>query len=210
MHALKIAHRDIDPHNLWYAKNHHSILASGFGAAFFPETGTVSDHRKLLQSSSISLPEDAMCDGEIIDAFRLDVFLLASVAYQICFNQQLHQVNSVPEWTVPQNDPFDGSLTPWFEKALSWDAIERYEGAHTMLVEFNILTGTSISEEKESQQIYEQLMHSPHRRNELNPYLILQAFPPPPEKLNDALQALATTSDKKKHLLQRKTIRKYW
>ncbi|PSS73134.1 AAA domain-containing protein [Shewanella algae] len=197
LHALKIAHRDIDPHNLWYAKNHHSILASGFGAAFFPETGTVSDHRKLLQSSSISLPEDAMCDGEIIDAFRLDVFLLASVAYQICFNQQLHQVNSVPEWTVPQNDPFDGSLTPWFEKALSWDAIERYEGAHTMLVEFNILTGTSISEEKESQQIYEQLMHSPHRRNELNPYLILQAFPPPPEKLNDALQALATTSDKK-------------
>ncbi|MDI9764926.1 hypothetical protein, partial [Morganella morganii] len=79
-------------------------MASGFGAAFFPETGTVAEHRKLLQSSPVALPEDAMCEGEIIDAFRIDVFLLASVAYQICFNQNLEQVDGVPEWTPPVND----------------------------------------------------------------------------------------------------------
>ncbi|MGL5680413.1 MAG: NERD domain-containing protein kinase family protein [Plesiomonas shigelloides] len=74
LHALNIAHRDVDPHNLWYAKNNQSILASGFGTAFFPETGTVSEHRKLLQSTPIKLPEDEMCEGEIIDPFRVDVF----------------------------------------------------------------------------------------------------------------------------------------
>ncbi|HGH4681105.1 TPA: NERD domain-containing protein, partial [Enterobacter roggenkampii] len=151
LHALNIAHRDVDPHNLWYANNHGSILASGFGAAFFPETGTVSEHRKLLQSSPVALPEDAMCEGEIIDAFRIDVFLLASVAYQICFNQKLEQVDGVPEWTPPVNDPFDGLLNSWFEKALSWDALERFDGAHSMLGEFNSLTGTCPEEDKESQ-----------------------------------------------------------
>lgn len=203
LHALNIAHRDIDPHNLWYANNHNSILASGFGAAFFPETGTVADHRKLLQSSPVALPEDAMCEGDIIDAFRIDVFLLASVAYQICFNQKLEQVNGVPEWTPPVNDPFDGLLTSWFEKALSWDAAERFEGAHSMLTEFNFLTGTRPAEDKEFQQIFEQLMHSPHRRQDLTPYLILQAFPPPAGKLQDAYKALASGSSKKAFLAQK-------
>ncbi|AWH88230.1 AAA domain-containing protein [Limnobaculum parvum] len=203
LHALNIAHRDVDPHNLWYAKNHQSILTSGFGAAFFPETGTVADHRKLLQSSPISLPEDAMCAGDIIDAFRIDVFLLASVAYQICFNQKLKLVDGVPEWTPPVNDPFDGLLTSWFEKALSWDAAERFNGAHSMLTEFNSLTGTSAAEDNESQQIFEQLMHSPHRRQDLTPYLILQAFPPPAEKLQDAINALSSESNKKVFLAQK-------
>ncbi|HFJ4328374.1 TPA: AAA domain-containing protein [Serratia liquefaciens] len=200
LHALNIAHRDVDPHNLWYANNHDSILASGFGAAFFPETGTVAEHRKLLQSSPVALPEDAMCEGEIIDAFRIDVFLLASVAYQICFNQKLEQVDGVPEWTTPVNDPFDGLLNSWFEKALSWDAVDRFEGAPSMLAEFNSLTGTCPAEDKESQQIFEQLMHSPHRRQDLTPYLILQAFPPSPDKLQDAFKALASGSSKKAFL----------
>ncbi|MBN7283994.1 MULTISPECIES: AAA domain-containing protein [Vibrio] len=213
LHALNIAHRDVDPHNLWYADNHQSILASGFGAAFFPETGTVSDYRKLLQSSSIALPEDEMCEGEIIDAFRIDVFLLASVAYQICFNQKLDQTDSVPEWTPPVNDTFDGLLTKWFEKSLSWDASERFEGAHVMLTEFNALTGACPAEDKESQQIFEQLMHSPHRRQEITPYLILQAFPPPAEKLQDALNALASSSSKKVYFANKdntKMLVKIW
>ncbi|EME8862487.1 AAA family ATPase, partial [Enterobacter mori] len=193
-------HRDVDPHNLWYANNHGSILASGFGAAFFPETGTVAEHRKLLQSSPVALPEDAMCEGEIIDAFRIDVFLLASVAYQICFNQKLEQVDGVPEWTPPVNDPFDGLLNSWFEKALSWDALERFDGAHSMLGEFNSLTGTCPEEDKESQQIFEQLLHSPHRRQELTPYLILQHFPPSVEQLQSAFEALASGSSKKSFL----------
>lgn len=200
LHALNIAHRDVDPHNLWYANNHGSILASGFGAAFFPETGTVAEHRKLLQSSPVALPEDAMCEGEIIDAFRIDVFLLASVAYQICFNQKLEQVDGVPEWTPPVNDPFDGLLNSWFEKALSWDALERFDGAHSMLGEFNSLTGTCPEEDKESQQIFEQLLHSPHRRQELTPYLILQHFPPSVEQLQSAFEALASGSSKKSFL----------
>lgn len=200
LHALNVAHRDIDPHNLWYANNHASILASGFGAAFFPETGTVAEHRKLLQSSPIALPEDAMCEGEIIDAFRIDVFLLACVAYQICFNQKLEQVDGVPEWTPPVNDPFDGLLSSWFEKSLSWDAAERFESAHSMLGEFNSLTGTCPEEDKESQQILEQLLHSPHRRQEITPYLILQTFPPSPEQLQSAFEALSNGNSKKSFL----------
>lgn len=213
LHALNIAHRDVDPHNLWYAKNHGSILASGFGAAFFPETGTVAEHRKLLQSSPVALPEDAMCDGEIIDSFRIDVFLLASVAYQVCFNQKLEQVDGVPEWTLPANDPFDGLLNPWFEKALSWDAAERFEGAHCMLAEFNVITGTCPEEDKESQQIFEQLLHSPHRRHELTPYLILQTFPPSADQLQNAYKALANESNKKSFLAHkdnREILVKLW
>ncbi|KJG01663.1 AAA domain-containing protein [Photobacterium angustum] len=203
LHALKIAHRDVDSHNLWYSKNHQSILASGFGAAFFPETGTVSDHRKLLQSSPISLPEDEMCEGEIIDYFRVDVFLLASVAYQICFNQKLKQVNGVPEWLPPVNDPFDGLLTAWFEKSLSWDSSERFDGAHSMLTEFNSLTGNCPLEDKESQHIFEQLMHSPHRRLEITPYMLMQAFPPLAEKLQEAMAALSSSSSKKAFLAEK-------
>ncbi|HHG0683489.1 TPA: NERD domain-containing protein, partial [Enterobacter cloacae] len=213
LHSLNIAHRDVDPHNLWYANNHGSILASGFGAAFFPETGTVAEHRKLLQSSPVALPEDAMCEGEIIDAFRIDVFLLASVAYQICFNQKLEQVDGVPEWTPPVNDPFDGLLDSWFEKALSWDALERFDGAHSMLGEFNSLTGTCPEEDTESQQIFEQLLHSPHRRQELTPYLILQNFPPSAEQLQNAFAALASTSSKKSFLAykdNREILVKLW
>ncbi|MDE1496923.1 NERD domain-containing protein [Xenorhabdus bovienii] len=213
LHALNIAHRDVDPHNLWYANNHGSILASGFGAAFFPETGTVAEHRKLLQSSPVALPEDAMCEGEIIDAFRIDVFLLASVAYQICFNQKLERLDGVPEWTPPVNDPFDGLLNSWFEKALSWDAAERFEGAHSMLAEFNALTGTCPEEEKESQQIFEQLLHSPHRRQELTPYLILQTFPPSSDQLQNAFKALASGSSKKSFLAHkdnREILVKLW
>lgn len=179
LHGLGIGHRDIDPHNLWYAGEQKSIVVSGFGAAFFPERGTLSDFRKLLQSSNIELPEDALASGdEVADPFKLDVFMLAVVAYKICFDgKSLRKSDGVPEWVLPEKDIFDGSLNKWFEKSLAWDPDDRFENADDMLSEFNIATKGTLELHDDSQQVFDDLMLGGFVRENLNPFVMFQEFP---------------------------------
>ncbi|MGL5680412.1 MAG: AAA domain-containing protein [Plesiomonas shigelloides] len=66
-----------------------------------------------------------------------------------------------------------------------------------MLTEFNSLTRSCPLEDKESQQVYEQLIHSPHRHQHITPYLILQEFPPQEDQLHNAIKALSSGNGKK-------------
>lgn len=215
LHALKIGHRDVDLHNLWYAEDHKSIIVSGFGTAFFSEKGTVSEHRKLLQSSNFTLPEDLMSEeGEILDPFKIDVFLLGIIAYQICFgNKKLSTVDDVPDWIPPQDDIFKGCLNSWFEKSLSWDPNERYPSADVMLLEFNSATSKTSIKPDVSEQIFEELMMGGHYREDINSFIILNKFPPEPNRINEIFAAFAKADYKKSYISlsgERKLFIKLW
>ncbi|HGH4684393.1 TPA: AAA domain-containing protein [Enterobacter roggenkampii] len=61
--------------------------------------------------------------------------------------------------------------------------------------------------------MFEQLLYSPHRRQELTPYLILQHFPPSEEQLQSAFEVLASGSSKKSFLAHkdnREILVKLW
>lgn len=182
LHGLGIGHRDIDCHNLWYAADQKSIMTSGFAAAFFPEKGTIGDLREILKSSESTLPEDEFgLDGDILDPFRQDVFLLGQVAYQICFLGQFPpRENSVPVWSPPKEDPFNGALNDFFIKALDWDCTVRHDTAGEMLAEFNSITmGVSLSYD-DTQEVIDQIMSGTFIKREWSPFSLYQNFPPLP------------------------------
>ena len=132
LHSIGIGHRDVDGHNLWYAREQASIVVSGFATAFFPEKGTIKDLREQLQSSNLKLPEDAYkTEGEILDAFRQDVFMLATIAYRICFKGQTLKKDDdgILIWQEPNLDDFESRLTSWFIKALSLEPKDRFANA---------------------------------------------------------------------------------
>jgi len=144
LHSIGIGHRDVDGHNLWYASEQASIVVSGFATAFFPEKGTIKDLREQLQSSNLKLPEDAYrTEGEILDAFRQDVFMLATIAYRICFKELTLKKDDdgILVWQEPNPDDFEGRLNSWFIKALSFEPMDRFANASEMLSQFNETTG---------------------------------------------------------------------
>lgn len=152
LHGLGIAHRDIDVHNLWYAADQKSIVVSGFAASFFPERGTVSDLRELLQGSHIRLPEDELrVDGDILDPFRQDVFMLAAAAYRILFPTSTlpRDEHGIWQWKQPIDDSFNGVLSAWLQKAMHFDPMDRFANAADMLAALNeTIRPTALNEEE--------------------------------------------------------------
>ncbi|TFH84735.1 nuclease [Billgrantia azerbaijanica] len=183
LHGLGIGHRDIDLHNLWYATEQRSILVSGFSASFFPERGTVNDLRFHLQGSHLHLPEDALWeDGDIIDPFRIDVFMLAAVAYRICYPESSLKFdeNSVPTWSLPKNDPYGGLLDDWFKKGLDWSPEERFSSASQQLADFNSITKREYEGEVDTSELLESLSKGDFIKRGWSTFNIYQRFPPLP------------------------------
>jgi len=183
LHGLGIGHRDIDLHNLWYATEQRSILVSGFSASFFPERGTVNDLRMHLQGSHLHLPEDALWeDGDIIDPFRLDVFMLAAVAYRICYPESSleFEENSVPTWAPPKEDPYDGLLDEWFKKGLDWSPDERFSSASQQLADFNSITKREYEGEVDTSDLLASLSKGDFIKRGWSTFNIYQYFPPLP------------------------------
>jgi len=203
LHGLGLGHRDIDPHNLWYANDQKSIIVSGFATAFFPENGTVSDFRKILQSSYLKLPEDVLLnDGELRDPFRQDVFMLASVAYSLCFDgQAIPKEDGIPEWAEPEDDEFEGKLFPWFEKALAWDPSLRFENANDLLSAFNVATKSTAKVFDDAQDIFNSLMSSNFVKNDINPFNIMSLYPVA------AGQAMPSGVEKMRYIAEKDGIR---
>lgn len=183
LHGLGIGHRDIDLHNLWYATEQRSILVSGFSASFFPERGTVNDLRVHLQGSHMHLPEDALWeDGDIIDPFRLDVFMLAAVAYRICYPESSLEFdeNSVPTWSLPKDDPYDGLLDDWFKKGLDWSPEERFSSASQQLADFNSITKREYEGEVDTSDLLESLSKGDFIKRGWSTFNVYQYYPPLP------------------------------
>ena len=202
LHNLNIAHRDISLHNLWYASESSTVLASGFAASYFDQKGTISEHRKLLQSSHINLPEDELFEqSELIDPFRIDVFLLALIAYEICFSTKL-DISDIPEWMEPEEDLFGEVLNEWFKRALQWDPKERFSNAGEMLSEFNKLTSPEQKIGIEDNKIFEELMNSSLIRQDVNPFNLLSLYPPYPGTESEAFAQLGSPNCKKRYFAQ--------
>lgn len=196
LHSLGVGHRDIDPHNLWYAEDQRSIVVTGFGGASLEGRDSLEELRTTLQSAPYILPEDAF--EEIAEPYRIDVFMLAVVAYRICFSgESLSLVDQVPEWQPPTFEPFDGALNDWFEQALNFEPKKRFPRADIMLNEFNAATKDQIQGHDEANQIYQELKKSEFFREGMSIFGVIMEFQPPPEMLTaevyPALAAIATT-----------------
>ncbi|WP_299804942.1 AAA domain-containing protein [uncultured Shewanella sp.] len=190
LHSLGVGHRDIDPHNLWYAEEQSSIVVTGFGAASLEERDNLEALRSTLQSAPYTIPEDAF--EEAAEPYRQDVFMLAVVAYRICFNgESLLTDESVPEWREPQQDIFGGALNSWFEQALNLDPSKRFPRADIMLNEFNAVTKEQIQGHDEANQIYQDLQQSEFFREGMNSVGVVMEFQPLPELLAEVYPALA-------------------
>jgi len=179
LHSLGMGHRDIDTHNLWHSEEHKSILVSSFSAAYFPEKGTVSEIRQVLKGADVRLPEDIHAlDGEILDPYKQDVFLLAMVAFEILFKGQLLQLDDgIPVWSAPDQDEFGGAYNAWFGRALSWEAKERFSNAAEMLAAFNQTSGDGDQPDTNA-EVISRIMSGGFVKRGWNPFSLYQNYPP--------------------------------
>jgi len=181
LHALGVAHRDIDLHNLWHASDHRSVVISGLAAAFFPERGTVNEVRDLLQGSHVRLPEEAMgVEGEIYDAFRQDVFMLAAAAYRILFPESdlPRDEQGIWLWVPPKQDPYDGALSAWLERALYWGPADRFENAAAMLAALNECNKPPTVSKEEAINTWNEISDGDFIKRGWGQYQIFMHFPP--------------------------------
>lgn len=180
LHGLGIAHRDIDLHNLWHASDQRSILVSGFAASFFPERGTVSDLRELLQGSHIRLPEDVLrVDGDILDPFRQDVFMLGAAAYRVCFPTSTlpRGEQGIWQWQKPTLDPYGGRLDNWFQTALGWDPADRFPNATAMLASLNDAIKPTAPSEQEAASTWHAVSNGDFIKRGWSSFHLFSQFP---------------------------------
>lgn len=182
LHAMGIAHRDIDTRNLWYSADYNIILTSGYHAAFIPEKGTVKDLIDKLHSSDTLLPEDVYgASGEVISPFARDVYLLALVAHKICFHDvRLQREDEVYIWREIENDPFDGKLDAFFERALDIEQQDRFQNASVMLAEFNTITLGQALPYDDTQEVLQEITRGDFIKSQWSPFTMMQLFPAAP------------------------------
>ncbi|MFJ2689418.1 AAA domain-containing protein [Pseudomonas sp. NPDC087336] len=182
LHSLGSAHRDIQPQNLWYAEDSAYILTSGYHAAFIPEKGTVRDQSRLLKSASTLTPEDVYGgEGERINPFAQDVYLLGIVAHKICFpDQKLDEEEGVSIWTPVENDPFDGKLNAFFKKAMDLEYQNRFANAAEMLAEFNAISLGNDRSFDDTAEVIQALSAGGFINRDLSPFTLQGVFPPVP------------------------------
>ncbi|MCY1271460.1 ATP-dependent RecD-like DNA helicase [compost metagenome] len=182
LHSLGSAHRDIQSQNLWYSEDSAYILTSGYHAAFIPEKGTVKELSTLLRSSSTLIPEDVYGgEGEPVNPFAKDVYLLALVAHKVCFpDQKLAEEEGVSIWKPVENDPFDGKLDAFFEKAMDLEYQNRFANAADMLAEFNAISIGNDRTYDDTAEVIQALSAGGFINRELNPFTLQGVFPPVP------------------------------
>ncbi|NAP04677.1 hypothetical protein B1F73_04115 [Pseudomonas syringae] len=184
LHSLGSAHRDIQPQNLWYSEDSAYILTSGYHAAFIPEKGTVKELSSLLRSSSTLIPEDVYGgEGEPVNPFAKDVYLLALVAHKICFpNQKLAEEEGVSIWKPIESDKFNGKLDAFFEKAMDLDYQNRFANAADMLAEFNAISIGSDRSYDDTSEVIKALSAGEFINRDLNPFTLQGVFPAVPDE----------------------------
>ncbi len=138
LHDLRVAHRDVGEHSVWFDRP-AKIVLSGFPAAYYPEMKTVGTFREKVKVEQSMLPEDL---GAISEAtpYRRDVFMLGVLIHLILFGEKPPKVNGIYEWSSRAEDPFDGTLTEFIKRSLNKEPSERFENAREMLEAFNIAT----------------------------------------------------------------------
>ncbi|SOC27508.1 AAA domain-containing protein [Thalassospira xiamenensis] len=136
LHQIKVAHRDIGPHCVWIEGN--TLKLSHFGVAQFPDpdTQTLSNRRIDMMGTNAKLPEDFF--GEKSTAFAKDVFLTASLVWELLTGVPLRKEENVPVLDDSSAFPPEISedLTLWFRKALNPVPEDRFQDGLEMLADF--------------------------------------------------------------------------
>jgi serine/threonine protein kinase len=138
LHDLRVAHRDVGDHSIWFDRPAKVVL-SGFPAAYYPEMKTVGTFREKVKVEQSTLPEDSQ-ETPAATPYRRDIFMLGALVYLILFGEKPPKVRGVYEWAVRAEDPFDGSLNEFIKRALNKEPEERFENARDMLENFNVAT----------------------------------------------------------------------
>jgi tRNA A-37 threonylcarbamoyl transferase component Bud32 len=182
LHAMGAAHRDIDTQNLWYSQDHRIVIASGFHSAFIPEKGSVKDLSEKLRSGLMSLPEDIYGeDGEIQSPFAKDVFLLALVAHKICFpGAKIYLEDNIPVWQPVADDPLQGKMDAFFERAMELEQKNRFANASEMLAEFNTITIGKPLQYDDTQEVMHDIAKGDFIKKEWSHLGMMVYFPPAP------------------------------
>lgn len=138
LHDLRVAHRDVGDHSIWFDRPAKVVL-SGFPAAYYPEMKTVGTFRDKVKVEQSTLPEDAQ-EVPAATPYRRDVFMLGALVHLILFGEKPPKVGGVYEWASRAEDPFEGVLEEFIKRALSKEPGERFENARQMLEAFNAAT----------------------------------------------------------------------
>ncbi len=138
LHDLRVAHRDIGEHGIWFDRPAKVVL-SGFPAAYYPEMKTVGAFREKVKVEQSILPEDTT-EGLSETPYRRDVFMLGVLVHLILFGDKPPKVGGIYEWLPRADDPFKGVLSGFLEQSLSKDPSQRFKDARQMLEAFNTAT----------------------------------------------------------------------
>lgn len=141
LHSIQLAHRDLSLGRLWYDENSKSVLVSGFITAKFPEiegNKSVSDIYRNFISTQI-LPFELKDDNKDIDPYRIDVFQLGVIVYEILFNKKLYSKkdDQFIEWVEPVDSEFDDDIKNWLKCAIDIEASARYKNIYEMRSKLN-------------------------------------------------------------------------
>lgn len=138
LHDLRVAHRDVGEHSLWFDRP-AKVVMSGFPAAYYPEMKTVGSFREKVKVEQSTLPEDTREDAAATP-YRRDVFMLGALVHLILFGEKPPKVGGIYEWASRAEDPFEGTLNAFIKRALSKEPAERFQNAREMLEGFNAAT----------------------------------------------------------------------
>lgn len=131
LHEIKIAHRDIAGHSLWFSPS-KEIALSNFISAYHQPIGTVGDYRSSLSVGAVEVKE--MLDGSPLTPFQQDVHALGVVSWHLLSGQRMSpkSLESLHDDMLSSNEWYAGVLldavTAQFKDAKSFfDALMRSE-----------------------------------------------------------------------------------
>lgn len=130
LHEIKIAHRDIADHSLWFSPS-KEIALSNFISAYHQPIGTVGDYRSSLSVGAVEVKE--MLDGSSTP-FQLDVHALGLVSWHLLMAQRMspksleniqNEMLSSSEWYA--GVVFDAVTGRFKDASEFFDALKRAE-----------------------------------------------------------------------------------
>lgn len=177
LHDLDAAHLDIGEHSVWLEMP-STVRFSHLMAASYPQVKSLGESRYQFLSS-VTVPEAVFGDAD--GNKKKDVFLLGCVVHALLFGSfpNAHREEDPPEWKseIDERGEFV-SLHPWFERALSWAAADRFESAGDMLSAFN----DALSDQPSRREVMEGLERFRTLKSQLQ---LIREYPPAKDLRDD-------------------------
>lgn len=132
LHNIKIAHRDIGDHSLWFSPGQKMAISS-FMSAYHKPAGTVGDRREVISAGIIPIPEEQQAAHKGTE-FDRDIYLLGVLIWLLLNGKRLN-LASLKDANAGIN-----SSEAWYaavlQKATSLNPQDRYRDANEFLSAF--------------------------------------------------------------------------